>query len=402
MADKPDGPVSGDTRAADLDPAANGAFVEEMLGDRGGYSEAQAIDKIVNSEGLLETLLSDDGDNPGEGDDGKPQPPRSDPEEQGDEPSSDDDDETVSDEDGQDDTSPIESSEDAGDGRELFTQKKDGTYAKASLDDVEVPFMLDGEEQHLTLSEIQRELTENRLRRDDYSRKTQEVSRRIAEGIRRQTAERQAALDRGYERLEVILHAFGGSLDRDVDFESLKKQHGGDAEKAGHALAQMQTFQSKLKEAEEDLRTRQQEQSRMNIDTTLAAVQDATPEWRDNRVFQRELGNLRDFFLSQGLDSDDITAILQKPAYFHLARKAYQGEQLIKKVKETRTRSKKPIRLGKNVAPTTPEPKPKARRARVKNRAPRDPVLDSIWGVRDDGSAHAQAVVEGILKESGY
>lgn len=356
----------------DDNAAANASFLDSMLGGQDAYTLDQGAEMLANSDSVMDALLGKQTDETSDQDDDRDQ---SDAEDNGDEPSDDVDDDEEADDDGKDDVSPDDESEESN--GSLLTRDEKGNLKAVGLEDVVVPFELDGEKQELTLAEIQQELTDNRLRRSDYTRKTQDIARKVQEGARKATAERQADLDRGYERLEVVLSAFGANLDQDVTFEQLKAQYGGDAEKAGNALTQRQAIKASLAGAESDMQARRQQAMQENASQTLEAFRETDPRFRSADAFNKELDGLREYFLSEGLDDNDIAAILQKPAYLNIAMAAMRGDKLVKKTAQKPIKQKKSIRLGTSKAPATADAN-KSRRTRKPNRASRSSVIDQF------------------------
>lgn len=370
MTDKAKAPVQNDDAPSGVeDGAANSAFLADMIGDRGGLSMDDAVEAIAGSD-LLDAFIKNEEpkDNRRQGDDGDDQPAREASEEQDDESSDEVDDDPDADQDGQgDDEPPVEESEDQG-GAELLTRDENGKLKKLDLDDIEVPFELDGEEQFMTLAEVQQELKDNRLRRDDYTRKTQELGQRVAQEVERRTAERQAELDQGYERLNVLHGIIGDHLVRDVSYHDVLKAVGGNHEKAGKEMERLQRQRSAYQEAVQAMEKRESELSQANVRETLSSVRQSVSEWRDQRVFQRDLGKLEEFFRTQGFDDSDIVAVFQKPSYLLMAKKAFEFDKM-SKVRSQKKRGEKAIRLGQSKAPAADKKNTQPRRPRRTQRA---------------------------------
>ena len=393
--DKAKAPVESDgpVREADLDPGANSAFMTEMLGDRGGYSMDQAAEFFAGSD-LLDAFIKgdDEADNQGQaGRESEDRAPQRSDDGQSDELPADESDDLETDEGGQGDDAPGEESE--GDGNAvLLTRGADGKLVELGLEDIEVPFELDGEQQQMSLAEIQQELRDNRLRRDDYTRKTMEVGQRVSEEVRRQTAERQAQLDEGLNRLKVVFEAFGDHLGKDVSFDELKKHYGGNADHAGHAFSRIQKFNRALEETRQGMEQRATETRNANIETTLQALRSEVPEFRDEKAFTAELRGMREFFLAEGLTGDQVALVFQDPAYAKLARKAYLGDKLLRQAKQPVRRGKTTVRLGQAKAPNAKAAANRRVQAQRKQRVRPDPFAALNTGGVKVGYSESEAL----------
>lgn len=299
-------------------PASNGF-------DGDGPMDLSAALDLVTGNSEVETFLRLDDDDQNTADD----PEDADDQDQDDDQSDVGEDDDDAEEDDQGDDQSDEESE-AEDDLALFTLDEDGKRQAVDLDSLEVPVTIDGEDQRLAIDELKK----GYLRQRDYTRKTQEVSAKVAEATEDRLAELESDFSERSQAIDAIVEVFGGSFDKEPSIEALKQQYGGDEAKAWRALTQwkavadkMKGAQSLIKQREAEAAQKEQRQAVARVNQTVSSLRESIPEWKDQARFDAESRAMRGFMLKNGLDDDDIFAVLQKPAYVMLIRDAMSAHQ---------------------------------------------------------------------------
>lgn len=167
---------------------------------------------------------------------------------------------------------------------------------------------LDGQDYEVTLDEA----LAGYQRQQDYTKKTQA----IAEDKKQALAEQEAAKNERLQyqqRLEQVLQQQESSQPQEPDWDSLYEAD------PLEWMKQKENFRSQkernLELHQEQYRMRQQqeyeqqEQMKTHLSQQHQALIDAIPEWQDQKVMQQEKAQIRDYALTIGYNSEEISQV---------------------------------------------------------------------------------------------
>lgn len=282
----------------------------------------------------------------------------------------------------------------------LFIKDENGKLKAASIGDVQITDIIDGEERTLTIAELK----DGFMRDDDYTRKTQQLALRVEEGVEDGLREAHAKLDERAVDLEVILKTFTGLASAEPDFPALLKRHGGDVDRASAEYTQLQALKTKLVDAKkfiDQAKARETKDADKKIgevaNRTIKIVRESkrvkTPNGdrpMNEREFKRLSVNMNKYMNDQGLTRDQIIGgVLQSPAYVSIIEDAMQGRahrERKEAMKQKRRSSAKRTSQTSTGKPSEGSPRTKNDRAHIRKKS------------KDTGSVEASLqLIEGLL-----
>ncbi len=282
----------------------------------------------------------------------------------------------------------------------LFIKGKDGKLKAASIGDVEITDIIDGEERTLTIAELKSGF----MRDDDYTRKTQQFALRVEEGVEDGLKEAHAKLDGRTVDLEVILKTFTGLASTEPDFPALLKRHGGDVDRASAEYTQLQALKTKLDDAKklvDEAKARETKDADKKIgdiaNRTIKIVRESkrvkTPNGdrpMNEREFKRLSVDMNKYMDDLGLSRDQIIGgVLQNPVYVSIIEDAMQGRAHRMRKDAMKQKRRSPAKRTSQVSTSKPSagsPKNKNDRARIRKTS------------KDTGSVESSLqLIEGLL-----
>ena len=237
-----------------------------------------------------------------------------------------------------------------------------------SFDILALKVDVDGEE--MTVEELKR----GNLRQRDYTRKTQELAemRRMVEAKDQELMQRDAQYAQMLPALQERIEA---SIEQEPDWDKLYDADPNMAARAERKWRQAHEERMAQLNAvrQERERMAQVEQQRMlqyqeqYTEQQRAMLPEIIPEWRDQKVAQREAGDLRKFLLNEGFSEDDIGG-LRNATLVKLARKAMLYDRGQTRATEAKVKPKskaKTLKAGSRGS----QPRPKSAQTQALQRA---------------------------------
>ncbi len=315
-------------------------------------------------EGSLDALLGltkddDEGDDDGDTDQGSDQSNAGDDDDetedetsdddQGDDDQSAEDDEDDGDDDQGDDQSEDEPETDSPTG--LFTRNEKGKLVAADPADIELIRVIDGEEQTLTVQDLE----DGYMRQIDYTRKTQNLAKTVNTKVDEGLEEGFAKLDERGIELDAIIETFTGLASKSPDFGTLLARHNGDGNAAQREFQQIEALRSRLdqartavKERDERAKEKAARDVAKNADRTVEIIRDTVPGLKSEAGFKRTADQMSAYLTGIGLSRDEILGgVLQNPAYVEIVLDAMHGKNLKNKkqtIRDKRVKSTKRTR----------------------------------------------------------
>ncbi len=286
-------------------------------------------------------------------------------------------------EDQSDDDSEVESASG------LFIRDDKGKLKGADPADIELDLTIDGEQQTMSLAELR----DGYMRTDDYTRKTQEFSQRVAEEVQTELTDAHAKLDERTKEFDVIVETFTGLASQPPNFQQILAQHGGDAEAAGRHFDQINALRGRLAEVrkaidERETRKSTQEQKALadNAERTLKILKESVPEWKDPKAFKKEETEITAYMGEMGITQQELVQIMQNVKFANALRDAVYGRKMRDKKPAVRRKRQVAAKRTKRTATGKPSTSRKnVDRAQVRKQA------------RQGDEKAALTLIEGLL-----